>query len=136
MDILTKKQRSYCMSRVKGKNTKIETVFRKYIWGKGIKGYRLNNSKITGKPDLFFGPHKLAVFIDGCFWHKCPKCFNPPTSNFGFWDEKLTRNVNRDKEVNKLLKEKGIRVIRFWEHEVEKNLGKCYKRLVKELQVK
>ena len=124
------------MSRVKGKNTKIENIFRKYIWEKGIKGYRVNNSKITGKPDLFFGPQKLAVFIDGCFWHKCPECFSPPTSNFGFWDEKLTGNVNRDKEVNKLLKGKDIRVIRFWEHEVEKNLDKCYKKLVKELKVK
>ncbi len=136
MDILTKKQRSYCMSKVKGKNTKIETIFRKYIWEKGVKGYRVNNRKITGKPDLFFGQQKLAVFIDGCFWHKCPECFSPPTGNFGFWDEKLTGNVNRDKEVNKLLKGKDIRVIRFWEHEVEKNLDKCYKRLVKELKVK
>ena len=124
------------MSKVKGKNTKIENIFRKYIWRQGIKGYRVNNSKVIGKPDLFFGSRKLAVFIDGCFWHKCPECFSPPVSNFGFWDEKLTRNVNRDKEVNKLLKEKDIKVVRFWEHEVEKNLNKCYKRLVKELEVK
>lgn len=121
------------MSRVKGKNTKIENIFRKFIWKNGIRGYRVSNSKIMGKPDVFFQKKKIAVFIDGCFWHKCPICHSIPESNFGFWDEKLSRNVKRDREVNKVLLKEGVKVVRFWEHELEKDLKKCYKRLVKEL---
>ena len=136
LDILTKKQRSYCMSRIKAKNTRIETVFRHYIWSKGIRGYRANNSKVFGKPDIFFGRKRIAVFIDGCFWHKCPVCHSIPESNFGFWDEKLNKNRERDRKVNITLQENGIKVIRFWEHELENNIEKCYKRLVKELRVK
>lgn len=124
------------MSKVKGKNTKIEIIFRTYLWSRGIKGYRANNYKIFGKPDIFFGRKKIAVFVDGCFWHKCPICHSIPKSNFGFWDEKLNKNVERGRKVNNILKEKGIKVIRIWEHELENNIEKCYKRLAKELAVK
>ena len=124
------------MSRIKSKNTRMENVFRSYIRNKGIRGCRINSKNIFGKPDLFFGKKKIAVFIDGCFWHKCPKCFNLPKSNFGYWSEKLERNVQRAKEVNKVLKEERVKVIRFWGHEVEKNIEKCYKRLEKELKIK
>jgi len=124
------------MSRVKSKNTKVESIFRRYIWNKGIKGYRINSNKVFGKPDLYFSSRKIAVFIDGCFWHKCPTCHSIPKSNFGFWDEKLNRNIIRDKEVNDKLQENGIKVIRFWEHELENNIEKCYKKLVKVLGVK
>ena len=115
MDILTKKQRSYCMSRVKGKNTKIETTFRHYVWAKGIKGYRVYNSKIFGKPDLYFSKKKIAVFIDGCFWHKCAKCDSVPKNNHAFWVKKLNGNRERDKTVTKKLSKNGVKVIRFWE---------------------
>jgi len=110
MDVLTKKQRSYCMSRIKSKNTNLEIFFRKYIWGKGLRGYLVKN-QIQGKPDLYFPKKKIAVFIDGCFWHKCPKCFIA------------------DKEINRLLKTNGIKVIRFWEHEIRKNPSKCFKKI-------
>lgn len=135
MDILTKKQRSYCMSKVKGRNTNIEIIFRRLMWSKGEKGYRVNNPKVFGKPDIFFGKRKIAVFIDGCFWHKCPACRSIPKSNFDFWDEKLNKNAKRDQEVNKKLRKNGIKAIRFWGHELENNIEKCYKRLTKELRV-
>ena len=120
------------MSQIKGKDTKSEIIFRKYIWSRGTRGYR-TNSKIDGKPDLYFPKKKIAVFIDGCFWHKCPKCFIAPKSNKIFWMDKINGNIRRDRKVNKLLKKDGIRVIRFWEHEITENLKECYNKLKKEI---
>jgi len=128
MDVLTKKQRSYCMSRIKNKNTSLEIFFRKYIWNKGLRGYLVKN-QIQGKPDLYFPKKKIAVFIDGCFWHKCPECFIAPKSNARFWKNKINKNVKRDKQINKLLKTNGVKVIRFWEHEIRKNPSKCFKKI-------
>lgn len=127
---MTKKQRSHCMSQVKGKNTKLEIVFRKYIWKKGLKGYRLHG-KLPGKPDLFFGPKKVAVFIDGCFWHKCPICYKGPKTNKKFWSAKIRSNVERDLDNDIKLKDMGIEPIRFWEHEIKENINKCFKNLKK-----
>ena len=123
MDILTKKQRSLCMSRVKGKNTKLEIALRKYLYSCGIRGYRINSNKISGKPDIYFPKRKLAVFIDGCFWHKCPICFEAPATNTKFWSEKIERNVIRDREVNEALQKSGIKVIRIWGHQIKNPNG-------------
>jgi len=128
MDVLTKKQRSYCMSRIKSKDTNLEVLFRKYIWSKGLRGYFVKN-KIQGKPDLYFPKKRIAVFIDGCFWHKCPKCFIAPKNNARFWKNKIDKNVKRDKQINKLLKTNGIKIIRFWEHEIRKDPAKCFKKI-------
>ncbi|MFC1789648.1 very short patch repair endonuclease [Patescibacteria group bacterium] len=128
MDVLTKKQRSYCMSQIKSSGTVIEKYFRQYLKKKGLRGY-LNNAKITGRPDLYFPREKIAIFIDGCFWHKCPKCYKKPRSNVKFWNKKIKDNKRRDKNVNKILKKKGIRVLRFWEHRVKNNPGYCYKKI-------
>lgn len=136
MDVLSKKQRSYCMSQVKSKNTKLEDIFRIYILSRGIKGYRIGKKNIVGKPDLYFGKYKVAVFIDGCFWHKCPVCLSIPSSNSKFWEEKLAKNLARDKKVNDTLRSAGIKVVRLWGHEIKKDIDKCYRKLVKELAVK
>jgi len=125
MDTHTATQRSYNMSRIKSKNTKIEILFRKLVWRRNLKGYRVKTN-IPGKPDLYFPKKKFAVFIDGCFWHKCPIDFIRPRSKNSYWDKKIKNNILRDNQINKELKKKGIRVIRFWEHEVEKDLEKCY----------
>jgi len=130
MDNLTKKQRSYCMSHIKGENTKIELKLRKYVWRKGLRGYRLK-SKILGKPDLYFTKKKIVVFADGCFWHKCPKCFIRPKSRRKYWDKKIKGNIKRDKEITSKLKKNGVRVVRFWEHEIKKDINKCYQKLRK-----
>lgn len=128
MDNLNKKQRSYCMSKIRYLNTKIEVSFRKYIWNKNLRGYRIKN-KLPGKPDVYFPRKKIAVFIDGCFWHKCPKCFIPPKSEKKYWRQKIKRNVQRDKKTTKALEKENISVLRFWEHEVKNNIDGCYKKL-------
>lgn len=130
MDVHTKQQRSYNMSRIRSKNTKPEIKFRKYVWDNGLRGYRIH-SKLPGKPDLYFGKTKVAVFIDGCFWHKCPKCYVPPKSNKKFWREKIEKNIARDIKNDVTLKEMGIDIIRFWDHELKDNVDKCFKKVKK-----
>lgn len=125
MGKLTKEQRSYCMSRIRNKDTKAEIVFRKYLGSMGYRNYRIKN-KIAGKPDLYFPKKRIAVFIDGCFWHKCPKCFIEPKSNKRYWKPKIKRNVERDIEINKKLRKENIKIMRFWEHELKNDIGKCY----------
>ena len=125
MDTHTPRQRKYNMSQIKSSNTLIELKFREYIWLNGLRGYRIK-SKILGKPDLYFPKKKLAVFIDGCFWHKCPNDFIRPRSRKDYWDKKIKNNVRRDKRINIELKKENIKVLRFWEHEIANNVKKCY----------
>lgn len=124
-DVLTKQQRSYNMSMIRGKNTLPELFVRKAITEKGIRGYRLHY-KLPGRPDIVFPRKKIAIFIDGCFWHKCPECFIKPETNRGFWNKKINSNIKRDDIVNSELKEKGWKIIRIWEHELrKKEVIKC-----------
>lgn len=107
------------MSRIKGKNTGPEVKLRKMLYARGLRGYRLHYN-LPGKPDIIFTKKKIAVFIDGCFWHKCPICFQEPETRKEFWMKKIQSNVERDEKVNELLKTDGWNVIRFWEHDVRK----------------
>ncbi len=132
MDNMTKGQRSHCMSQIKSKNTKPEIAFRKAIWKNCIRGYRLT-SKIIGKPDVFFPKARIAVFIDGCFWHKCPKCFKKPKSGNDYWNKKIKGNVKRDAEINQKLCNNNIKVLRFWEHDIRNNLETCVSSLQREI---
>lgn len=116
------------MSQIKGRNTNTELYFRRYIWNKRLGGYRISD-KILGKPDLYFRKQKIAVFIDGCFWHKCQRCFKKPKSNNHYWDRKIKDNVARDKKINQRLKKQDIIVLRFWEHEIKNNIDNCYNKL-------
>ncbi len=116
-DVLTKKQRSYNMSMIRASNTQPEIRLRKMLSASELKGYRLHY-KLTGKPDIVFPRKKIAIFIDGCFWHKCPRCFIKPRTNIKFWKEKIESNVKRDKVVNRELMKKGWKVLRIWEHEM------------------
>jgi DNA mismatch endonuclease (patch repair protein) len=102
------------MKKIKAKDTKTEVAFRKELWRLGIRGYRKNSKKVFGKPDLSFSKKKIAVFIDGEFWHglefeKTAKI----KSNASYWLPKIERNIQRDKEVNERLKEEGWTVLRF-----------------------
>jgi DNA mismatch endonuclease (patch repair protein) len=130
MDRITKAQRSYNMSRIRSKNTAVEISFRKNLWNSGIRGYRVN-AKIIGKPDLYFSKKKIAIFIDGCFWHKCPRCFIKPKTNLSYWTPKINKNALRDKKNNKDLKSEKIKVLRFWEHEIKNNMERCYNKFSK-----
>jgi DNA mismatch endonuclease (patch repair protein) len=115
-DVLSAAQRSYCMSRIKGRNTIPEVVLRKALWRLGFR-YSLR-SKLPGKPDLIFPAHKIALFVDGCFWHKCPKHYVRPTTNAKFWATKIQANVRRDRHVTHNLRRLGWSVIRIWEHQL------------------
>lgn len=131
-DILTKEQRSYCMSRIRGKDTAPEIDLRKAISGAGLRGYRLHY-KLPGKPDVVFPRRRIAIFIDGCFWHRCPKCFVVPETNNSFWMEKLANNMNRDRVVDAELKRMGWQVVRIWEHEIP-NKGIIQSRVIKKVK--
>ena len=113
------------MSRIKSSNTKLEKEFRKYIWSRNLRGYRIK-TKILGKPDLYFPKQRIAVFIDGCFWHKCPDHFISPKSRNKYWDKKIENNAKRDKNVTFELNNQEIKTLRFWEHKLEDNIEKCY----------
>ena len=119
-DVLTREQRANNMSKIRGKNTGPEVKLRKLLWSAGIRGYRIHYS-LPGKPDIVFTKTKVAIFIDGCFWHKCPICFQEPETRKEFWMKKIQSNIDRDQKVNTQLKDMGWTVLRFWEHEIKKN---------------
>ena len=119
-DVHSRKQRSYNMSRIRGKDTGPELTLRKALWASGIR-YRIKNT-LAGKPDIILVGPKVAVFVDGCFWHRCPTHYKRPKNNADFWEEKINANVLRDKRVNSELTEAGWHVVRFWEHDVKYNL--------------
>lgn len=112
-DNLTKLQRSFCMNRIRSKNTKPELNYKKKALGFDY------HPKLFGSPDFVSYSKKTAVFIDGCFWHKCPFHFIAPKSNKDYWIPKLEKNVLRDKEVEIAYKNSGWKVIRIWEHELK-----------------
>lgn len=121
-DRITKEQRSKIMAAIKGKgNRSTELEMSRLLRENGIKGWRRNYRKEPGTPDFVFRKEKVAVFVDGCFWHGCSKCFSMPKSNVEFWKEKIRRNKERDREVNKALRVKGYKVIRIWEHQIRKS---------------
>ena len=131
-DVLTKAQRSYCMSQIRSKGTKPEILLRKALWRKGFR-YRLK-SKLPGKPDFVFPSRKLVVFVDGCFWHRCPNHYQPPKQNASFWEEKIAGNVARDAAVNAKLATAGYSVVRIWDHELRGNIDDVAERVVERLQ--
>lgn len=113
MDNLTKEQRSYCMSRIRSKNTKPELKYKEKVLG------FIFQPKAFGSPDFISYKKKIVIFIDGCFWHKCPKHYVGPKSNKSYWLPKLERNEIRAKEVNLTYETAGWKVARIWEHELK-----------------
>ena len=126
-DTLTKKQRSFCMSRIKSKNTSHEELLKKYLRGSGFKF----QPRIKGSPDFINQKEKIALFLDGCFWHSCPKCYKAPKSNKKYWRDKIRSNIARDKKNNLALKEKGYKIIRVWSHELKNEIPNKIKKLRK-----
>jgi len=107
----------------KSKNTKPELLFRKELWKAGIRGYRLHWKKAPGKPDISFPGKKIAIFINGCYWHRCPKCnLGLPKNNRAFWQQKFERNVERDKEKVAALEQQNWNVLIIWECELKSNV--------------
>ena len=130
MDNLTKEQRHKNMRNIRSKDTKIEVLLRKALRTKGI-GYRKNYDKLPGKPDIVLTKYKIAVFCDGEFFHgKDWEVLKPrleKSNNSEFWINKISRNRERDDEVNKRLLYEGWTVIRFWGNDIKKNVNECVK---------
>ena len=116
----TKEVRSRNMSHIRSTNSKPEEKVRKYLFSKGFR-YRKNDKRYPGKPDIVLPRYKTFIFINGCFWHKhdCPR-FVWPSSNEEYWRPKISRNVERDRQVQLLLKEQGWNVIVIWECQLKK----------------
>ena len=115
-DVWTKKKRSEVMSLVRGRGNKdTELVLVRLLRQNKINGWRRHDS-LPGKPDFTFRKFRLTVFVDGCFWHGCPKHSRLPKSNVAFWRRKFATNKRRDKYVNRTLRRLGWRVLRIWEH--------------------
>jgi len=119
-DVLTPLQRSHCMSRIRGKNTKPELALRKALWAAGLR-YRLHY-KIAGTPDIALPRYRIAVFVDGCFFHGCPQHGTKPKNNADYWRTKIRKNKARDRRVSSELSSQGWKVLRYWEHDVRKNI--------------
>ena len=118
MDVHSPEQRSYNMSRIKGKNTKPELLIRKWLWSQGYR-YRLHRKDLPGKPDIVFSGRKRVVFVHGCFWHKhdC-KYFKWPQTNSEFWKKKINENVRRDQKNYRTLTVYGWSYFIVWECQV------------------
>ncbi len=128
MDVLTKEQRRKNMQNIRSRDTKIEIILRKALWHKGYR-YRKNVKSLPGKPDIVITKYKIAIFCDGEFFHgKDWEVLKPrleKSNNSKFWIEKISRNRERDDEVNKELLFKGWTVIRFWGREILKDVDTC-----------
>lgn len=128
-DVFTKEKRSEVMSRIRGKGNKdTELAMIKILRSHHIPGWRRNQS-VFGKPDFVFPKQKVALFVDGCFWHGCPKHSNMPKNNREFWEKKLQGNMDRDKLISRELRKMNWKVIRVWEHELS-NSDRVVKRLL------
>jgi DNA mismatch endonuclease (patch repair protein) len=117
-DVFSRKKRSEVMSSIKGKGNKdTELAMIKILRKYHISGWR-RNMPVLGKPDFIFPKQKIALFVDGCFWHGCPKHFKIPQNNRSFWENKIQTNRDRDIYVNKELRKTQWKVVRVWEHEI------------------
>lgn len=134
MDNLTKIQRRINMQNIRSKNTKMELKVRSHLHKKGLR-FRIHTNLI-GKPDIVFPSKKVVVFLDSCFFHKCRQHYIQPKSNLKYWRPKIERNVLRAKEVNKALRKQGYKVIRYWEHQVKKDINKCINKIIIEVKKK
>ncbi|QWV94222.1 very short patch repair endonuclease [Geomonas oryzisoli] len=130
MDRISKEARSRNMQAIRSRNTEIEMTLRRALWASGIRGYRLCTQRIAGTPDIVFTKQKVAIFVDGCFWHGCPICYRKPKTNSFFWEKKLAYNKARDLHNTTQLTEEGWVVIRFWEHDVRKQLNLCISTII------
>ena len=117
MDNVTPATRSRIMKSVRSADTKPERALRSALWARGLR-FRKHDRTVTGRPDLSHKGRRVAVFVDGCFWHGCPRCYAAPASNVGFWQRKLRTNIQRRNRVRKELASAGWRVVEIWECEM------------------
>ena len=126
-DNMTPEQRRMTMSRIRGRDTKVELAVRKELHRRGYR-FRVNAAWLAGKPDVVFTKIRLAIFIDGDFWHGWR--FEHWSGKLApYWRGKIAGNKARDRRYATLLRSEGWTVMRFWEHDVEKNLERCIERI-------
>lgn len=126
-------KRHNIMSKIRGKDTKPEILLRNYLWTKGLR-YRKNYKDLPGKPDIAITKYKIAIFCDSEFfhgkdWDKQREKVNRGT-NSDYWVKKIERNIERDKQKDRELKELGWIVIHFWSKDIEQNTEECYKKII------
>ena len=126
-------QRSENMRRIRSSaNATTELVVARQLRLQGITGWRRHSKLVPGLPDFLFLDRRVALFVDGCFWHGCASCYVAPKANAGYWKQKRTRNRLRDMRVRNALRRNGYSVIQVWEHAVAK--GTWIKRLTRSLE--
>ena len=124
--------RSKTMSAIRGKGNKTtELTLKMALVRARISGWHLQHHGQIGKPDFYFPQAGVVIFVDGCFWHGCPRCGHTPKTRSAFWVAKFLRNQARDKAVTRELRQHGLTVLRVWEHELqnETNLGKVVRKI-------
>lgn len=119
-DVHTPEQRSYNMSRIRGKDTKPEELVRKYLFSQGFR-YRKNDARLPGKPDIVLSKYKTVIFVNGCFWHAHEGCkyLVWPKNNKEFWENKIEGNVLRDIKNQEVLADLGWNIVIVWECELK-----------------
>lgn len=124
--IYDKQRISNALKAVKSKNTAPEILLRKALRSFGIIGYRLHWNKAPGKPDIAFPSRKIAIFVHGCFWHRCPYCKQKePQTNVDFWNDKFRKTKERDRKTEESLYQLGWKVIIIWECQINENVDYC-----------
>jgi DNA mismatch endonuclease (patch repair protein) len=131
-DFLSKETRSRVMARIRSKDTKPELAVRRALFAAGVRGWRCHPKTVPGKPDIAFTRRKVAVFVDGRFWHGHPDFFTFGKSG-AYWDAKIARTQERDRLANDALAAQGWTVLRFWDFEVEEDVLGCVERVVEAL---
>jgi len=114
-DVHTKEQRSYNMSRIKGKDTKPEMLVRRFLHANGFR-YKLHDKTLPGKPDIVLPKYKTVIFVHGCFWHGHERCkyFTIPKTRTEFWEKKINNNISNAVNTDKILKKEKWNVIALW----------------------
>ncbi|MBI3735176.1 very short patch repair endonuclease [Candidatus Sumerlaeota bacterium] len=133
-DVFSKSKRSQVMSSIRSSgNRETELALIRLFRSHRITGWR-RRQPLFGKPDFVFRKLRVALFVDGCFWHSCPLHATKPKTNAAFWRRKLAANSARDRLVNRSLRARGWRILRVWEHELApKKSGRCARRVIRAL---
>lgn len=129
-DKFSKETRSRIMSSIRSKNTKPEVIIRRLLWANGVR-YRIHDKSIFGTPDISSKKNKVAIFVDGCFWHGCKSCYQQPVTNTRFWSEKIMANKKRREVVLSQLKKEGWNIFEIWEHDVKSRPDSVARRISK-----
>lgn len=132
-DSLTRSGRSALMSRVKTRDTAPEIALRRAMWAAGLRGWRLHPRRVAGRPDFAWIGRRIAVFVDGAFWHGHPDYYWGQSGKF--WDEKIDRNRKRDAKVTGELVDAGWTVLRFWDFEIDRDESGCVLKIAAALRL-